>query len=509
MKTLGEMVERNALHFADDVCVVYEGRRFTNREHLGRARRLAAALYDAGCRRQDRVSILAMNTSEYVEVFSACWLSGFIVSTVNFRLALPEFRYVLTDTAPKVLIFEAQYAGVVDALRGELPSVERFVCIGRPTPEWAQDYEALLDDAAPGARPIAAEPGDIAHIVYTSGTTGRPKGVMRGHACELALAEAMASIMDVRPRGRMLEVMPFFHAGAQSSALGQMWRGGEVHIHRGFDPAAVLRAVQEEKITHLHLVPLMVQAVVELPEFDSFDLSSIETILYAAAPMPVPVLAKALDKLGPVFVNSWGMTEGSGAALPKHMHAVEGPDAGLLGSVGFPYQTTEVRIVGEDGEDCGVGAVGELWLRAEAMMTGYWNDTAATIATMRDGWIRTGDMGRFDDAGRIFLVDRKKDMIISGGENIYSQEVERALAEHPGVAQVAVIGVPDPKWGEAVRAVVIPRPETPAGADDLIGWCATRIASYKKPKSIVFVDAFPVLPSGKVNKVRLRELHGS
>ena len=504
MKTLADLVRRNASLFAGDVAIVYGGRRITNREHAARAQKLASALYNAGCRHQDRVAVLAMNTFEYMELFSACWLSGFVVSTVNFRLAVPEFRYVLGDTAPKVLVFEAQYAGAVASLRAELPGIETYVVIGAG-PEWATPYEDFLAAGADMPPPVAPEPEDIAHLIYTSGTTGRPKGVMRSHACEIALAETMATIMDVRPRGKMLEVMPFFHAGAQSSALGQMWRGGEVHIHRSFDAAAVLRSVQEERITHLHLVPLMVQAIVDLPEFGSFDLSSIETILYAAAPMPVPVLEKALAKLGPVFVNSWGMTEGSGTTLPKHMHV--GADSKLLASIGQPYQNTRLRIVAEDGRDCATGATGEIWIRSEAMMSGYWNNSAATIETLRDGWLRTGDMGYQDEAGRVYLVDRKKDMIISGGENIYSLEVERALAEHPAIAHVALIGQPDPKWGEAVKAVIVLRPGMDASADELVAWCATRIAGYKKPKHIVFVESFPVLPSGKVDKMALRALY--
>jgi acyl-CoA synthetase (AMP-forming)/AMP-acid ligase II len=508
MRTLGDLITRAARFSPDDVALVQGDRRFTHGQHLQRARRLASALHRAGCGRQDRVAVLAMNCTEYAEAFSAAWLSGYILSTVNFRLAPPEIAWVLGDTAPRALVFEAQYAEVVAGLKDALPSIEIFVCIG-DAPDWAVGYEAFLATGDPAGEPLESRPEDIAHIIYTSGTTGRPKGVMRSHRAELAMGECVCLAMDVRPRGRMLEVMPMFHAGAQSSMLAQMWRGGEIHIHRAFDPAAVLKAIETEKITHLHLVPLMVQALVDHPGFDDHDVSSVETILYAAAPMPVPVLRRALARFGPVFVNAWGQTEGTGTALPKHLHAVDGPMVELLGSIGNAYPLTQVRIVGDDGRDCAVGEVGELWIRGEAVMTGYWNNTAATLEAFHDGWLKTGDMGRFDACERVFLVDRKKDMIISGGENIYSQEVERAIAEHPAVAQVAVIGAPDEKWGEAVVAAVILHPGAQASAADLITHTAGLIASYKKPKQVLFLDAFPTLPSGKVNKVALRALHAS
>jgi acyl-CoA synthetase (AMP-forming)/AMP-acid ligase II len=508
MRTLGDLITRAARLSPDDVALVQGDRRFTHAQHLERARRLASALHRAGCARQDRVAVLAMNCTEYAEAFSAAWLSGYILSTVNFRLAPPEIAWVLGDTAPRALMFEAQYAEVVAGLKAALPSIEIFVCIGE-APAWAVAYEDFLQTGDPEGAPLEARADDIAHIIYTSGTTGRPKGVMRSHRAELAMGECVCLAMDVRPRGRMLEVMPMFHAGAQSSMLAQMWRGGEIHIHRAFDPEAVLKAIATEKITHLHLVPLMVQALVDHPGFESHDVSSVETILYAAAPMPVPVLRRALARFGPVFVNAWGQTEGTGTALPKHLHAVDGPMVELLGSIGNAYPLTQVRIVGDDGRDCAVGEVGELWIRGEAVMSGYWNNTTATLEAFHDDWLKTGDMGRFDACERVFLVDRKKDMIISGGENIYSQEVERAIAEHPAVAQVAVIGAPDEKWGEAVVAAVILHPGAQASAADLITHTASLIASYKKPKQVLFLDAFPTLPSGKVNKVALRAIHAS
>jgi acyl-CoA synthetase (AMP-forming)/AMP-acid ligase II len=507
MKTLGDLITRAARFTPDETALVFGEVRFSHRQHLERARRLSSALHRSGCARQDTVSILSMNCTEYAEVFSAAWLSGYVLGTVNFRLAGPEIQWILGDTRPRVLIFEAQYAVMINAMREALGFVSSFVCIGAGSdrcPEWARDYEAFLASGSVEGAPFEAEPDDIAHIIYTSGTTGRPKGVMRSHRNELAVANCVCVVMDVRPGGRMLEVMPMFHAGAQSSMLAQMWRGGEIHIHRAFDPAAVLRAVEAERITHLHLVPLMVQAIVDEPEFDRFDVSSVETIFYAAAPMPVPVLQRALSRFGPVFVNGWGQTEGTGTALPKRLHSTEGPDAALLGSIGHPYALTEIRIVDDQGRDCPRGVVGELWMRGEAVMVGYWNNPEATREAFHDGWLKTGDLGRFDDCERIFLVDRKKDMIISGGENIYSQEVERAVAENPAIAHVAVIGQPDARWGESVVACVVLTPGHTATEDDIIRDTATRIASYKKPKRVLFLDAMPTMPNGKIDKKALR-----
>lgn len=509
MRTLGDLITRGARFTPDETALVCGKTRFTHREHLSRARQLASALHAAGCERQDRISILSMNSTQYAEVFSSAWLSGYVVCTVNFRLAAPEIGWILDDTRPRVLIFEAQYTALVDALRSGLTSVATFVCIGAASdevPDWAQDYDTLLNAGSPEGAPFSAEPDDIAHIIYTSGTTGRPKGVMRSHSNELAMANCVCVIMDVRPGGRMLEVMPMFHAGAQSSMLAQMWRGGEIHIHRAFDPAAVLKAVVAERITHLHLVPLMVQAIVDQPDFDQFDVSSVETILYAAAPMPVPVLRRALARFGPVFVNAWGQTEGTGTALPKHLHSVEEPGSELLGSIGHPYALTDVRIVDEQGQDCAPGEVGELWIQGGAIMVGYWNNPEATREAFQDGWLKTGDLGRYDDCERIFLVDRKKDMIISGGENIYSQEVERALAENPAIAHVAVIGEPDSRWGESVVACVVLHPGQITSEQDIIRDASTRIASYKKPRKVLFLNEMPTMPNGKIDKKALREL---
>lgn len=508
IQSLGDLVRRNARYFPDDIATVFAGRRATQAEHLRRAERFGAALLVAGCQRQDRVAILSLNSDLYLEAMAGCWLTGLVVSTVNFRLAAAEFAYILNDTQPHVLLFEKAYAAAIASIRDQIP-VKHFICLDEDGPDWAQGLEDFL---ATGDTPLPATevlPHELATLIYTSGTTGRPKGVMRSHLAELTLGQQMAMMFDIRTGGRTLLVMPLFHAGAQSFTYAQMWRCGTLHIHRSFDPGAVLDAVERERLTHLHFVPQMLQAVLDAGEGRSVDASSVETIAYAAAPMTPALLRRALARFGPVFVNGWGMSEGNGTFLAKHKHHLEGPGAALLASIGQPNALADIRIVGDDGGDCEPGQTGEMWLRSGSVMSGYWNNSAATIEALRDGWLRTGDLGYADAAGHIFLVDRKKDMIISGGENIYSQEVERAIAENTDVAAVAVIGVPDDKWGETVMAVIVPKAGCQPTDQSIVSHCVKLIASYKKPRHVVFVADLPLLQSGKVDKITLRKAYAN
>jgi acyl-CoA synthetase (AMP-forming)/AMP-acid ligase II len=504
IESLGDLIRRNARFFPDDVCTIFEGRRTTNAQLLSRAERFGAALLAAGCQRQDRVAILGMNSARYLEIMAACWLSGLTVSTVNFRLAPPELLYVLNHTQPKVLLFEAAFAEAIGSIRESL-SVARYVCIDGEAGATATPYNAFLGSPAVPLPSMEVKPHELATILFTSGTTGRPKGVMRSHLAELTLGEQIAMMFDFRTGGRSLVVMPLFHAGAQSSTYAQLWRCGTLIIQRSFDPAAVLQAIEEQRITNLHFVPQMLQAVLDVADERHADTSSVETIAYAAAPITPALLRRALARFGPVLVNGWGMSEGNGTFLPKHKHRVDGPEGALLASIGQPNAKADIRIVSDSGQDCPEGEAGELWLRSQSVMTGYWNDSAATIEALRGGWLRTGDIGYQDRAGNIFLVDRKKDIIISGGENIYSQEVERAIAEHLGVVSVAVIGVPDLRWGETVMAVIVPRAGEEPTAESIIAHCVRLIASYKKPRHIVFTEALPLLQSGKIDKIALRK----
>jgi len=509
--TVGEMIEANEHHNPAHPAYAYEGKVLTHGELAARSRRLASALYRSRLRRQDRVAILAMNCLEYMEVYGACELAGFILATVNFRLAPPEMAYIVNDSSPRVLIFEAQYADVVASIRSGLTSVEAWVCVGGAGPDWSVPYEDFLALGDPAGPPVRSSAEDIAYLIYTSGTTGRPKGCMLGQREMVALAQSMNSEGGLTGAERTLLSMPFFHIGSKSQALGTHWKGGTVFVHRSFEPEAVLRAIQRDKITYLLLAPTMIQALLDSPGVADYDVSSLRLMLYSAAPMPTPVVRRAVQLFGPILVQFYGQTEGNCSGLYAHMHRPDGTPAeqARLASAGQPFRDLQMRIIDDDGNDVSPGQSGEVVYRGPVMFRGYWNNSAASVEALRDGWVHSGDIGRFDEEGFLYIVDRKKDMIISGGENIYSREVEEALVAHPAVSEAAVIGVPDEKWGEAVRAVVVLKPGAAVEPGDLIEFSRTRIAAYKRPRSVVFVDALPRLPSGKVSKIELRKAYGA
>jgi len=507
LKTLADIWIRNRLYNADRLALVYGDLRLTHRELASRALRLGNALASLGIRKNDRVAMLAMNNVEWMELYGASHFFSFIVATVNFRLAPPEIAHIIKDSSPKVLIFEDQYAGALEIIRSELKSVEHFVCIGEECPEWATPYAMLVRGASDALPARLPDPADYSSLIYTSGTTGRPKGVLKTQYQNLVGYQRNVIVMGLTGSDRMLLTMPLFHIGATSLGFGAWCAGAAVVLHRQFSPEATLRTWHDERITSAHLAPTMLQLVIDQPDIDTYDLSAMRIINCAAAPMPVTLLRRCVDKFGRIFVNSYGATEAAGSILYAHQHHLTGTPAELrrLSSVGEPFPDAEIRIVDDNGNDLPQGQPGEILMRTPGMMEGYWNNHAATVEAIRDGWYYSGDMGYFDEDGFLFLVDRKKDMIVSGGENIYCREVEEAILEHDGIADVAVIGVPDEKWGEAVKAIVILKPGISLGEQEIIEFTTDRIARYKRPKSVAFVDELPRLPSGKVSKVALRD----
>ena len=507
MRTIGELLERNAKFYPNKEALVFEDRRYTYRQLVERTKRVADGLHRLGLRRQDRVAILAMNCTEYIELLCAGDWAGYIVATLNFRLAVPEIEWMLRDSTPRVLVFEAQYADSVAALRAVLPGIERYVCIGTEALSWAQTFDAVAESGSPEGPPLRADPQDYGPLVYTSGTTGRPKGALRSQWRWVAVAEGGAYGSDFTSDTRALLTTPAFHVGVIGYAIQAYWHAGTVVLQRGFDAAKVLEAIETERITFTFVVAAMLQALLDAPRIGDADLSSMRNIVTAAAPVPVSLLKRAIARLGPIFSVQYGSTETAGTMMFAQEVRPEGDarDLKRIASVGHPAPRTKLRIVDDAGAECPVGVPGEVCTFTDQRIDAYWNNTAATLDALRDGWYHTGDIGYLDEDDYLFLVDRKKDMIISGGENIYSREVEDAVQAYHGVIECAVVGVPDAKWGETVKAFVVCKAGASVGEAEVIAHCKRLIASYKCPKQVEVVAELPRTATGKLNKMALRE----
>ena len=508
MRTLADIYDRGARCFPHDVALIWPDGALRYRDLHARMVALAAGMGDLGVGPGDRVAILARNGPAQVLTSGACELSGVIAVPVNFRLAAPEVARILRDCDAAALVYEEAFDGTVAALRGDGFAGLHLIRAGDgPAPDGAlslADLERRGAGHAPATRPA---PSDIAYLVYTSGTTGRAKGVMLDHASQVALAEEVVTAGGVRGDDSVLLVMPLYHIGAKSKQLAYALAGGRTHLRTAFDSATALDALAQHDVTATHLAPIMVQMLLDAHDAAPVALPALRTIYYASASMPVAVLRRAMAVFGPVFVQFYGLTEtGTSTVFQAHHHVLDGPDhvTARLASAGQPTFRSDVRVVDAQGHDVPIGEPGEILLAGPTVMRGYWDQPELTAETLRDGWVLSGDIGRMDDEGFLFVVDRMKDVIITGGENVYPREVEEVLHAHPDVAQAAVIGVPDPKWGESVCAFVVPRDGTMPAPDALVAFVRERIAFYKKPREIRFVEALPRLPNGKVDKKSLR-----
>lgn len=506
---LGEVIERNARCFGAHPALVFEGRVISHGVFASRVRRLINALVDMGCKKHDRIAVLSRNCPEYLEAYGAAALGGFIGVGVNYRLSAPEQADILSDAGPAVLMYEPEYANRVDELRALLPASTRYICFGPPS-DWALSYEAFLATAADHEPAIRAEADDTLFLIYTSGTTGKPKGVMLGNEGQLEQARGQAISHCASQTDRMLIVMPFYHIGGPTELLTYLVTGATIVLHRTFDARTILESIQNSRVTVAHLAPTMIQMMLELQEKTPFNLSTLHTICYASAPMSVALSRRARAAFGPIFMQIYGMSElGLGSVLLKHQHILEGTPAQVkrLASAGQPYLGTDMKIIGKDGQPCAIGETGDVLMRSKSLMQGYWNRPEQTREAMpADGFLRTGDLGYFDDEGFLFIVDRKKDMVVSGGENIYSREVEEVLLQHPAIAEAAVIGVPDAVWGESVMAFVVAKSGMPVTEEEVAVHCKKLLASYKKPRFLKVIDVMPrVVSTNKIDKRALRE----
>ncbi|MBB2773124.1 UNVERIFIED_ORG: acyl-CoA synthetase (AMP-forming)/AMP-acid ligase II [Mycolicibacterium obuense] len=503
--TLGDIITDNAVRFADVPAYRHGGRSITHGRLRDRAVRLISAMAAAGVRRQDRIAVLSRNSIEFGELVAATQLSGIIMATVNFRLSPPETHEVLSRVTPSIVFCADEFAPVVADFAARLPSPPRVVTIGGACQPGMTHYEEFLDSGRGGEPEFIAQPDDIACLLFTSGTTGASKCCILGQRELRRVAFTMNNEMRCGSADRGLINMPMFHVGALAIVGGLHARGGTVVLQQQFEPAEAVRLIAAEQITVLHLAPVMLKALLD-DISDPATVASVRTVVYSAAPMTAATLQRALATLpGAGFLNLYGQTEAIVSGLPREMHSLEAPGATeRLRSVGFPFPGARVRILGDDGRDVPAGETGEIVVHSDALFRGYWDDHAATLVTLQDGWCHTGDVGRLDEHGLLYLVDRKKDVIITGGENVYSPEVEDVISRADGVAACAVVGAPDERWGEAVCAVVVPHTGATVTLEAVQAFVRRRLAGYKVPRRLVTVDALPVLASGKVDKKLLR-----
>ena len=506
------IVRVHAAQRGEQTSLIEGDRRLTWSQLHDRAAQMAQALSAAGVGAGDRVAFLDKNCIEHFEVFFGAAMLNAVCVDVNWRLAGAEVQFIVDDAEAKVLVVGPDFVAMLDEIAPDLPTVNTFVSIGGPTSH-SVEYEAWLSNHEaldPGTESAA---DDTAFQLYSSGTTGRPKGVMLSNSNFFSLLPLAKDIWDLDADSINLIAMPLFHIGGGGWACAGMYEGCTSVIFRELDPAALITTIEEHRITHAFLVPAVLQFMLMVPGVEDGDYSSLKVFVYGASPISEAVLSKCVDMFKPCkFWQAYGLTETTGAVvnLPPEDHAADSPNKHRLRSCGVAGPGVELQIVGDDGETVlPAGEVGEIWIRSPQVMTGYWkmpDETAQAVTP--DGWFKSGDAGYLDEDGYLFIHDRVKDMIVSGGENVYPAEVENVLMMHEAVADVAVIGVPHDKWGETAKAIVVAAPEHAADestAAEIMAFAKSKLATFKCPTSVDWVDMLPRNPSGKVLKKDLRE----
>jgi long-chain acyl-CoA synthetase len=504
--TLGDMSRERAAERPGAPAITYQDRTISYGELDARSNQVARALRAAGIERGDRVAILDKNVPEFFELLLGAVKLGAVLAAVNWRLAPLEILQVVNDSTARVLLVGAEFLPCVEEIESKLETVELIVTTesGTNRPGFAEWRDAQPSDDLR----VDVSADEVAVQFYTSGTTGLPKGVMVAHRAMFSLVTAANAALRLTRDSVAMVAMPCFHIAGAGWGLICLIDGAHIVLLREVDPAVVLRDIPRYGITHAVYVPAVLQFLLAVPEVEQTDFSSLDTILYGASPISEDVLVKSIEVFGCRFLQAYGLTETDGAVvlLPPEDHDVGGPNAHRLRAAGLPMPGVELRVVDGEGNDCAVGEVGEVWIRSPSNMEGYWNLPEATAASITpDGWFLSGDAGYFDADGYLYIHDRIKDMIISGGENIYPAEIESALMGHPAVADVAVIGVPDQQWGEAVKAIVVRAPDADLTDHELMVFSRERLAHYKCPTSVDWTDALPRNPSGKILKTDLRE----
>lgn len=505
---LADLLRRNRKLFPDNPAFIFEGKRFTWTEADERVNRLANALMGLGIKRGDHVAILSKNCNEYLETYFACSRSASICTAFNYRLTPHELQYVIDNSEAKVVIVSDEFLDTLEQIRPNLKSAEHYVVIEQ-APEGMKSYAELIESASPDKPEVEQHEDDVVLQMYTSGTTGLPKGAMLTHRNLLTNAIGCSFGMQLQQGDCILMVAPLYHMAAGMCSLAVILQGGPILLHRDFNPMAILDDLEGGEVTSALFIPVMINFLLQMPDIEKRDFSNIRGIIYGASPMPVELLRRAIEIFKCDFVQGYGQTESSAVlcVLRPEEHVLDGTPEQVrrLGSGGREVFGTEVRVVNEDGQDVKPGEIGEVIGRGNNVMKGYWKMPEATAEAIRDGWLHTGDLATVDEAGYVYILDRVKDMIISGGENIYCREVEETLYTHPAIADAAVIGVPDEQWGETVKAFVVLKDGEKATAEEIIDFTRKYLAGFKRPRSVEFVESLPRNLSGKVLKKVLRE----
>ncbi|MFQ5987647.1 MAG: long-chain-fatty-acid--CoA ligase [Dehalococcoidia bacterium] len=503
----------------DRPAIIFEGKRFTFSELSERVNRLANALVDLGIEKGEGVAILQVNCNQYVEAYYAVAKIGAIFVPLNFRAKRDELVYMLNNSEATTLFVGERYVELVNSMRPDLPLVKHYISI-EGKQEGMLDYEELLASASDEEVFTDIADEDITMLMYTAGTTGLPKGVPLSHNSFGLYVLENVNPADPEIEETNLLTMPLYHVAGAQAMLAATYGGRSLAMMRQFEVDEWLETVQRERANRAMLVPTMLKRVIDHPDLDKYDLSSLKVITYGAAPMPFEVIKKAIGLFpGVNFINAFGQTETASTitTLGPDDHIIEGTEEEkekklrrLTSSIGRPMSDVEMKIIDEAGNDLPPGEVGEIVARGPRVMSGYWKDAEKTAkAITADGWLHTGDMGYMDEEGYFYLAARADDLIIRGGENISPEEVENVLYSHPAVEEAAVIGVPDPEWGQEPRAIVVLKEGKTTTAEELIEFCRERMASFKRPRSVVFTDELPRTSTGKVLKRVLREEYGA
>jgi acyl-CoA synthetase (AMP-forming)/AMP-acid ligase II len=483
----------------------FEGKTTTYAELEARSNQVANGLLRLGIQPGDRVGYLAKNTDQYYEMMFGCAKARAVINGVNTRLAAPEVKFILADARAKVLFVGRDFYAMIDQIKSELPDLVRIITLDGDWEDW--DFYPFWRNSWPDTPPGLKPAGDDDVIqLYTSGTTGLPKGVQLTNDNYRAFF-TQASLLEWSSYGveeGVMNAMPLFHVAGVNVGILSTAQGARTVILRDIDPQLILKLIPEHKIAHAFWVPAVILMLTQQPNIREVDFSSLKQVFYGASPISEALLRTAVEIMGARFTQLYGLTEtlGAGTFLPPEAHD---PSWGKLRSCGVAWPGAIVRVVDGKGKPVPTGEVGEIVIKSGFVMKGYWNRPEATIDAIRNGFFHTGDAGYFDEDGFLYIHDRVKDMIVSGGENVYPAEVENAIFGAPGVADVAVIGVPDEKWGEAVKAIIVKKPGEDPSPDSIIAWAKERIAGYKCPKSVDFVDVLPRNPSGKILRKDLRE----